>query len=60
MAALRIRQATIADLDVIERNINAVCNEGIYLVPSYFVMHQQGGPECQTGPQYLLKLQERS
>jgi len=38
MATLRIRRATIADLDAIECSINAVCREGIYLVPSRFTM----------------------
>ena len=33
-----LHKATIADLDAIERNINAVCKEGIYLVTSRFVM----------------------
>ena len=38
MAASRIHKAITADLDAIERSINAVCREGIYLVPSRFVM----------------------
>jgi RimJ/RimL family protein N-acetyltransferase len=36
MAADNIRKATSADRDVIEHNINTVCREGIYLVPSHF------------------------
>ncbi len=36
-APSRIRKATTADCDAIERNVNAVCQEGIYLVPSRFV-----------------------
>jgi len=39
--ALCIRQATAADLDAIERNVNAVCDEGLYLVPSRFVMPER-------------------
>jgi len=38
VSALHIRKAIVADRDAIERNINAVCREGIYLVPSRFVM----------------------
>lgn len=41
MAAPRIRKATTADLDTIERNINAVCREGIYLVPSQFTIPER-------------------
>jgi len=41
MAVPCIRKATVADVDAIERNINAVCNEGIYLVPSYFAMPER-------------------
>ena len=36
--ALRVRRASIADLDVIEHNINSVCKEDIFLVSSFFVM----------------------
>ena len=36
-----IRKATTADLDAIERNVNAVCNEGVYLVPSHFVIPER-------------------
>lgn len=41
MNALDIRKATVADRDAIERNINAVCREGIYLVPSRFTMPER-------------------
>ena len=36
-----LHKATIADLDAIERNINAVCREGIYLVPFRFTMPER-------------------
>ena len=39
--ALLIRKATIADLDAVEHNIDLVCREGIYLVPSRFTMPER-------------------
>jgi len=41
MVASCIRKATTADRDAIELNINAVCKEGIYLVPSHFIMPER-------------------
>lgn len=41
MASPCVRRAKTADLSVIESNINAVCREGIYLVPSRFVMPEK-------------------
>ena len=40
-STLCIRNATTADLGATERNINAVCDEGLYLVPSHFVMPER-------------------
>jgi len=41
VGALHIRKASIVDLGAIERNISAVCEEGMYLVPSRFVMPER-------------------
>lgn len=37
---LCICKATVADLRVIEHNVDTVCREGIYLVPSRFILPQ--------------------